>query len=967
MGDVKQRLGRMVRCLLLSAAACLMSGAALAVCSLPEGVTPEPGDGNVLCYIRVQPIDVCFSQAVTPPGAPPVYNGCGPFNTLPGAPNPTTAGFDSANMFNNSASLNPIGFVINPATGLSPGQTGYSALGAVDVTRALLNNVGVELVWLRMVPSVSSNPNFTTLSVVPKATTNPPTAVATGCTGSISNITLTITGACQTGSLALYNALSGGTIRAGTVISAFITGSGGAGTYKVSISQTVAKTTITASATALSSQQFLTLSQQDTTVTTPLAISKGGTPVAPLGGGGNPLLTPPIPPLLTPVDPTVVNMFFVQKLNPPLNSGILYGFAWLCNNGVAIGGDTFSPTAPLLARTDTITHELLHTLCLDHMTYGAGPYNLQSASNPFPPGGITPPFPAKPLTLECDSGYPACAANLMTAGNLRTAPMAVQPVANGPISYCVLAGFMGQVPPACVTGGSGTSLTYFPSLYNGLADQVTPLPYPNWPPGTNTQAPTSAQLPVTQQQEVLGPSPGGGSGLLFSNNPPIIPPLIQLSGLVNPIPYETTKAQLGTGGSSTDRAIFDLSGPLAGKPGETLVAWVLTLPEEQTFAGHGRFDIVSQSRKDLVQSVNFYPDPGNNPLMRNIAYQPGDNNNADNPSIGAAGPSPCVSATAECLIVKFQPPGVEAHDRISFSTRVLSGAAPITNDDLCKAKITYIFSDGFATTSNLGRCPAASLPLVASSWRPDPHVAPQIIKSNVLLVDTIPPTCPGTPPDPAHPDQCSDPGASAPSDSDASTEGGQLISCDNGVTFGTGTGSGLIKGPVGGLTISAGQRCTYPAPGHDCEIVGNMTINGGTVTLNCQLDGNLTVNSGQITLGEGAHVLGNVQISQSAGSTIANGFNIGTNTTNPVGIDGNLTVQGLVGPPTLLGGSVCHTVVKGNVTVQNNISQSPIEIGDPDPNQNCPGISVGGSLVCKNNQPVKPTSLLIKGKNQCSS
>ena len=64
------------------------------------------------------------------------------------------------------------------------------------------------------------------------------------------------------------------------------------------------------------------------------------------------------------------------------------------------------------------------------------------------------------------------------------------------------------------------------------------------------------------------------------------------------------------------------------------------------------------------------------------------------------------------------------------------GGLPITNDDLCKAKITYIFSDGYATTSELGRCPAVSLPLIASSWRPDPTVSPRIIKTNVLLAAT---------------------------------------------------------------------------------------------------------------------------------------------------------------------------------------------------------------------------------------
>ena len=92
-------------------------------------------------------------------------------------------------------------------------------------------------------------------------------------------------------------------------------------------------------------------------------------------------------------------------------------------------------------------------------------------------------------------------------------------------------------------------------------------------------------------------------------------------------------------------------------------------------------------------------------------------------------------------MVKFREPGLGAHDSISFSEGILKsilfskgvlsdGGAPITNDDLCKAKITYMFSDGFTTTSNFGHCPAVSLPLIASSWRPDPHVAPHIIKPN---------------------------------------------------------------------------------------------------------------------------------------------------------------------------------------------------------------------------------------------
>ena len=127
--------------------------------------------------------------------------------------------------------------------------------------------------------------------------------------------------------------------------------------------------------------------------------------------------------------------------------------------------------------------------------------------------------------------------------------------------------------------------------------------------------------------------------------------------------------------------------------------------------------------------------------MRNIAYYPGADNNSANPSIGAAADSPCSSATAECVMIKFREPGLGRYNSISFSEGILKsilfskgvlsdGGAPITNDDLCKAKITYMFSDGFTTTSNFGHCQAVSLSLIASSWRPDPHVAPHIIKPN---------------------------------------------------------------------------------------------------------------------------------------------------------------------------------------------------------------------------------------------
>ena len=53
---------------------------------------------------------------------------------------------------------------------------------------------------------------------------------------------------------------------------------------------------------------------------------------------------------------------------------------------------------------------------------------------------------------------------------------------------------------------------------------------------------------------------------------------------------------------------------------------------------------------------------------------------------------------------------------------------------ICAGPKSLTFSaTGYATTSNFGRCAPSSLPLIASSWRPDPTVPPRKLKANVLL------------------------------------------------------------------------------------------------------------------------------------------------------------------------------------------------------------------------------------------
>jgi hypothetical protein len=616
---------------------------------------------------------------------------------------------------------------------------------------------------------------------------------------------------------------------------------------------------------------------------------------------------------LLPLSPqvTTTNLFFVNQLNPPpAIGGTLFGLAWICNNGVAISSQTFAQSRP-----DTIAHELLHNLCLDHGTYGAGPWTMasnQQTGSYTAPAGVVPTIPGTPLPGQCDSNYPACGANLMTTGILRTEPTLP----------CILNGLGGVPTPGC----SG-----LPSFPLGTADQVTGTAF--------SSSASAAQLPVSQLGQAVDGLDRGLSGLLFNNSP-----TLKFSGLLSPIPQETTKAQLGTGGSSTDRAIFDLSGPAGGKPGETLLGWVLTLPQQQSFSRHNGFHIVSQSRKDLVQDVKYYPGPGNNPLKRNIAYQPGGDNNADNPSIAGADPSPCAFPTAECLVVKFQPPGLEANDLISFSDSILIGDASITNEDLCKAKITYIFSDGFVTTSNFGRCSPVSLPLIASSWHPDPHIAPHVVPSNMLLAADGGSL--GCTPDTSG--NCPDVDTTSIADSDALMDAGApQQSCDGGATM-KGSANNPVTGIISGgrIIITGNQTCHY----QDCEFAGSLTINNATAYLeNCKVDGQLTMNSGRLFLlplapnstATSVTVIGGTQIGST--DSLPNSFSIGPG----ANLSGGLTIQNL--PPGGLG-YVCGTSTSsGGVTVNNNLSL--IQVGESGAQQNCPINTIAGGFSCNNNMP----------------
>lgn len=425
------RWGRSWTVWFLSAAACMAS------------VSTHAASIPITKFVVVQPIDVCSGTI------------CSPFNTTSVIGKPTTQ----------NSSTNPIGFVYS-YTNSTTNTKVY-----IDITRALLNQLGIDVSWNPMVQYNSFT--YQTLNVV----TN--------------NSTCGITG-------------------------------------------------VPATATGLQSCDFLTLSQQN-------AISQTGKVPNPTTPAGVPVSS----------TPSVINMFFVNKLNPPAGQtgSQLYDFSWVDNNGISIGANTFFPPAPLTPFVSVLAHAIGHNLGWDHTTFGAGPYNpYNSITNPK--GGALQSTPAGTTIGECHSNYAECMANLMTAGNLRTEPTVnCVAVSNPPLP--------GQT--ACPTGT--------PSLANGTVDQLT------------TEAEQWAGLPVSQQGAAFDPS-----------------------GFLQPIANSTTTVSVTPNSSSMT---VNVTGAASGGPQETLLAWVLMLPSPLQF--NSQFHIISQSRKNLVQDADFpHPDQADN-------------------------------------------------------------------------------------------------------------------------------------------------------------------------------------------------------------------------------------------------------------------------------------------------------------------------------------------------------------------
>jgi hypothetical protein len=145
MSDFRQNSSRNACFLLTLVAACLASSAAAANCMVDLS---QPLNGTVPCRLTVQPITVCASDGSL----------CAPFNRT----NPAGIG----NPDNQDQTTNPIGFVdrhTDPVTG---------ATVITDITRAMLNQFGVDVVYLPI--ARYDNADFLALNVFQLPTDPPP-------------------------------------------------------------------------------------------------------------------------------------------------------------------------------------------------------------------------------------------------------------------------------------------------------------------------------------------------------------------------------------------------------------------------------------------------------------------------------------------------------------------------------------------------------------------------------------------------------------------------------------------------------------------------------------------------------------------------------------------------------------------------------------------------------------------------
>jgi hypothetical protein len=230
--------------------------------------------------------------------------------------------------------------------------------------------------------------------------------------------------------------------------------------------------------TGFTSTDFLQLSQQS-------AISTGSVP-SPTSPAGVPVA----------LQPTVVNMFFVNTLVPP-SPGTLYGFSWITNNGIAIGANTFFPPFPLTPRFDTLAHELGHNLGLDH----ADQFNPNALNIDVMTAGATRTEPGSASAAIADVTPGASGYGTADQFNTSAAPTQKSQVAlSGLLNPIASSTTTAQTPS---TGTIGTAL-----VVSNTAGDVT----------TITNAPNSTKPNTSINFEVTGPTSGRPNETLIGLN-----------------------------------------------------------------------------------------------------------------------------------------------------------------------------------------------------------------------------------------------------------------------------------------------------------------------------------------------------------------------------------------------------------------------------------------------------------------
>ena len=420
-------------------------------------------------------------------------------------------------------------------------------------------------------------------------------------------------------------------------------------------------------ASGMTSPDLAVLSQQpyisnNQTVPNPTTPPGGTTPCAINPTNGN--LQAPCVPVSTTA--TVIDWFLVNTLTP-LTPGQLYGLTWKVGfNGIATGSNAMVgvPLSGLKNRPDTFIHEAMHAAGLDHAIFGAGPYNPYGPNNLQ--GGFVPVSGENPSIGQCNSGYPACAANLLTAGGMGAVNLRTEPTVANALAM----------------------------LQAGTADQMT------------TEAQQGPNLPVSQQMAVLASSSGFINTITNSTLTAMKPASSGMSVATGSAVTKSTASNTsGTSGTSSS-IIFTASGSEPPPNGSTNVLVIMS-PSPLKFDPKNPFKIISQSRNNLVQDAEYYPDTDNNPNNPNAKYP-----------LGTAAYSACTAEGAQCLIVEFNPPFLGPTDQLQFSQGVTSHGVPVTLPQLAGAHVTFALNLGTTTTSqyittsqlmcNSGECTAGS-------------------------------------------------------------------------------------------------------------------------------------------------------------------------------------------------------------------------------------------------------------------